>query len=476
VTAADEKWKWLFRPLGRTARARLEVCLGVVVTGAAMVALSTVIHVDPARLAALSPAPSVGFERRAEADLRAVPAPGPTVAPEFAHAVARGDLATMARLHTPGMALDGMLALAAESGERPVALWLLEHGADVHEDEGSADSPILLADQHPDMVAFLLEHGAAESSLTTAAEANASNAVLRLLAAHANVNPADATPLTAAVASTRGTAESKRLIIDKLLAAGADPNRDYGENPLTAAVRSCDAAREERASTEECLPIIKVLVKHGARAQGDALAAALAIDDTARAAPLEALLAAPLERGATAVALAQSSVVPARELKQLVAKGVDWAWHDGEDDAALPLFAAVQRGDRDFVRALLDVGAPANVHFKDGTSPLGAAIDGTADGGTPSYARIVELLVARGVDVNRRLPDGRTPLFAAAESGDLRVVTALLDRGARVNDLVLDDTALDVAEQHGHQPAARILHARGARRARKGSDGHADGL
>jgi hypothetical protein len=34
-----------------------------------------------------------------------------------------------------------------------------------------------------------------------------------------------------------------------------------------------------------------------------------------------------------------------------------------------------------------------------------------------------------------------------------------------VNDHVLDDTALDAAEQHGNQAAARVLHAHGARRA-----------
>jgi len=165
--------------------------------------------------------------------------------------------------------------------------------------------------------------------------------------------------------------------------------------------------------------------------------------------------------------------VQAGDMKRLIAKGVDWAWHDGEDDAALPLLAAVTRGDRDQVRAFLDAGAPANTHFKDGTCPLGAAIDGAA-GGSGDFARVVELLVVRGADVNRRLPDGRTPLFAAAESGELRVINALLERGARVNDLVLDDTALDAAEQKSHQPAARVLHAHGARRARKTGFGHLD--
>jgi len=464
-----EKWKWLFQPLGRTARGRLEVCLGVVLSGAAMVALSTVIQVDPAKLAAKHrfPEGSSSFERRADADLRPEPPPGPKVAPEFAHAVARGDLDTMNRLYTPNMALDGMLALAAESGEKPVALWLLEHGADVHEEEASVDAPVLLADQHPDMVALLLERGAVEPSLTTAAEANASGAVLRLLAAHADVNPADATPLTAAVSSTRGFVESKRLILEKLLVAGADPNREYGENPLTASVRGCDTSREEHVSQDDCMSVVKLLVKHKARANGDALVAALALEETPRDTMFDVLMSTRLERGATAVALAQTYNVRSKDLKRLVAKGVDWSWHDGEDDAALPVLAAVQRGDRDFVRDLLDAGAPVNVHFKDGTCALGAAIDGAAGGGNTSFERVVELLVARGADVNRRLPDGRTPLFAAAESGSLRVVTALLDRGARVNDLVLDDTALDVAEQNSHPPIARVLHARGGRRARK---------
>ena len=469
-----EKWKWLFQPLDRATRSRLEICLGVVVTGAAMVALSTVIRPDPSKLVAasfLADRASSG-ERHTEAALHADPPAGPKVPPDFAHAVARGDLATMKRLYTPGMALDGMLSFAVVSNEKSVVAWLLDHGADIHEEEGSVDAPILLADPHPDLVAFLHDRGLAEPSLTTAAEANAPTTVLRLLAAHAPVDPSEAAPLSAAVASTRGTSESRMLIVTTLLAAGADPNRDVGDPPLTAATRACDGTRDEQAPEAECMAILRLLVKRGARARGDALVAALSVDEPKRDVLLDALMAAPLERGATAVALAQGSNVPPRRVKQLVAKGVDWSWHDGEDDAALPVMAAIGRSDRDFVRLLLDAGAPANVTFKDATSPLGAAIDGTAGGGSPEYARIVELLVSRGVDVNRRLPDGRTPLFAAAEAGELRVVTALLERGAHVNDLVLDDTALDAAEQNGHTPAARVLHAHGARRSRKKTPGY----
>jgi ankyrin repeat protein len=455
-------------------RARLELCLGVVVSGAAVVVLSTVIPPNPSMLPAPAEVPS-SFERRSEADLRAEPPAPPKVAPEFASAVARGDLDTMNKLHTPGMALDGMLALAAESGDRAVALWLLDHGADVHEDEDSMDAPLLLADAHPEIAALLLARGAVEPTLATAAQASAPSTVRRLLSAHAAVNPKGAGPLYAAVSSTRGTAESKAAIVGELLARGAEPNPDAGYAPLTAALQICQSSGEDEAAEGECLALVRLLVKHGARTRGETFTAALALEDHARDAAVAALLAARLEPGATAIALAQSPIVPPPIVKQLVGKGVDWAWRDGEDDAAIPLLAAVQRGDRDFVRALLEAGAPVDMRFKDGTCALGAAIDGAA-GGNAEYARIVELLVARGANVNRRLPDGRTPLFAAAESGDVRVVSALLARGARVNDLVLDDTALDAAEQGSHLPVARLLHAHGARRARKDSAGHASGL
>lgn len=472
-----ERWKWLFQPLRPVMRNRLELCLGVVLSGAAVVALSTVIHVDPARLAAKSRGMEMpgSSERSAESELRAVPAPAPKVAPEFAHAVARGDLDTMNRLYVPNMALDGMLALAAESGEKPVAIWLLDHGANVKEDEGTIDSPLLLADAHAGMVELLIERGVPEPSLGTAAEANAPNAVARLLAAHAPVNPPDSMPLSAAVSSTRGTEETRQAVVEKLLVAGADPNREIGETALNGAARACDDMREQRAATRDCVAMMQLLVKHKARTKGDVLTTVLGIaDEGVRNALLEVLLAAPFERGATATALASPTAVPTPLLKKLAAKGIDWAWHDGEDDAALPLQAAILRGDRDYARELLDLGAPANVRFKDTTSPLGAAIEGASGGGSPSYERVVELLLARGVDVNRRLPDGRTPLFAAAEGGSLRVVIALLEHGARVNDVVLDSTALDAAEQSNNQPIARVLHAHGARRARKNGDGNGE--
>ena len=228
----------------------------------------------------------------------------PKLPPEFPKAVRAGDVRAMQRLHAPGMPLEGMLSAAAQSGQRAAVSWLLDHGVDPHEQEDSAYGPLLSADDHPDIVALLLERGAAEPSLTIAAMANAANAVNRLLADDAPVNPRGESPLAAAAGSTRGTGPSKRLL------------------------------------ASDCMTIVSILLSHGAPVSGDALA-----------------------KGVTAAALAQARSANPTETKRLVALGIDWAWHDGEDDAALPVLAAVKRGDRDSVRVLLDAGAPVDVHL-----------------------------------------------------------------------------------------------------------------
>jgi hypothetical protein len=240
----------------------------------------------------------------------------------------------------------------------------------------------------------------------------------------------------------------------RLLDAGADPNETRGTTSAFGdVVTACDRQQDD------CMSFVRLFLDHAARVTGEVLGDALSLDET-RPAVLDALLERPIEKGVTATALARATSVSSDDLVRIVKLGVDWAWHDGEEDAALPLLAAVQRGDRDYARALLDAGAPVDVHFKEATSALAEAVDGsTAD---EAHARIVELLVERGADVNRRFPDGRTPLFAAAESGNIRVVSFLIAHGARVNERTLDDTALDAADQHGNTPAARVLAAHGA--------------
>ncbi len=459
------QWKWLVdAPLTPVWRRRLELFAGVVMSGAAVVALSASIRPDPEKLAARHPMPIAAATPPPPSNLDPTTPPFAPLSPEMISAAQAGDIAAMRRAYRLGMPLDPLLAYAAGSGHKDAVLWLLVRGADIHAQEHGATSPVLAADAFPEIVALLRAQGAAEPALSDAAAANAPNALSRALAAHPD--EVERTGLLAiAAGSSFGSAADKRLVFTKLLDAGADPNEALGvDTTLAAVLQACDRRSGFENTKHDCMAFVRLLLDHGARVTGDALGAALSLDDASRPAALEALLDRPIAKGVTAGALAHATSVTSEDLERIVKLGVDWAWHDGEEDAELPLRAAVQRGDRDYARTLLDAGAPVDVHFKDGTCALAEAIDGSAN--DDAHARIVELLVSRGANVNRRFPDGRTPLFAAAESGNIRVVNFLLAHGARPNDRILDDTALDAAEEHGNIPAARVLAAHGGVRAR----------
>jgi ankyrin repeat protein len=453
-------------------RHRLQFAAAVLATVGSVYGLSRLLKpravTTPAPIVTYVPAPPI--VPRVDPPLVPAPPPPPKVSPAFMAAVGEGDIATMEKLYTKGMALDGTLHTAAETGNRAVVAWLLDHEADVHDGEAEAEAPILAADGSPEIVKLLLARGAEEPSLATAAIAGAPNAVSRLLAKHAPVNPTDGTtPLYDALSSSMATAPNRRLIVEKLLAAGANANTGEGAaTPMAAALGFCeptdDGLPTQKAAPPACVPLIQTLAAHGARVSSDALSSVLDLSEPTCTPVLDVVLNARLEPGATAVALsAANGERDATIVRRLSAKGVSWAYRDGEADASAPLIEAIDKLDLPLVRAMLEAGAPADQHLKDGRSALGLALDRVA-GDSGDAARIVELLVARGAGVNRRLPDGRTPLFAAAETGDLRVINAMIDHGARLNDVVLDETALDAAERSGHIPAARVLHARGGRR------------
>lgn len=456
--------KWLTEtPLPAKWRNRLEVTLGVVGSAAAIVALSAAVHPSPARVAELQ-------GKQALVSTYMPPPPPDYLQPQqvymthdMSRAIEHGDVAMMNKNWRKGMPLNGQLSVAARAGKKEAVLWLLDKGADIHDDDYGTNNVLIAAEEHPEIVNLLLERGAEDPTLEIAAGANAPRAVERILKKHPDPNENRIAAIEALASSTSGTAETKRALMKRLLDAGADPNRKTGDGALAGAIDSCDPDHGPIAA--DCMTIIQMLLERNVAMTGEAFGAALSVADAAKRSVLvDKFLDAPMEKGFTAVALTRATKVEPAELKRIMKKGVDWAWHDGEDDAALPVVAAVRRGDRDTVRAFIDAGAPVDVQFKDGTSAMSEALDHSGGGG--DSARIVELLVQHGANVNRRLPDGRTPLFAAAEQGDLRIVNFLISKGARVNDMILDDTALDVAESNGHTPVARVIHSHGGHRGR----------
>lgn len=163
----------------------------------------------------------------------------------------------------------------------------------------------------------------------------------------------------------------------------------------------------------------------------------------------------------------------------------------------LNVFEAAAAGDADRIRVLLDmtqVGRDdptlSNAYGADGFHPLGLAaffrrkdvvrllIDRDVDVAAPARNKlavtalhsavatdsgpvdheIVQMLLEAGAPVNVPHLGGGTPLHTAAFTGDIESIRMLLARGADPS-LRLDDgkSAVDIAQDRGHEDAARIL-------------------
>jgi ankyrin repeat protein len=120
-----------------------------------------------------------------------------------------------------------------------------------------------------------------------------------------------------------------------------------------------------------------------------------------------------------------------------------------------PLHLAAHFGHGDAVDALLEAGADVRARSanREANTALHAGLAGRAD------LRIVTRLLARGSDVNASDGGGFTPLHTAAvRDDDVGMVNTLLAHGARADARAGDArTALAFAEARGHAEVARRL-------------------
>lgn len=220
-----------------------------------------------------------------------------------------------------------------------------------------------------------------------------------------------------------------RDIVELLLAYGADPNlrRENGETPLMSAARLGQAA------------VVEMLLDSGAapnarerRFGQTALMWAAGHPDSVR------LL---LDRGADPNPVTRSwdvkYVIYAPTTFTLGKTGIPWntsGEYTSKKGGLNALFFAIQKGDMESVRALLDAGVDVNATTADGTSPLLASLynwappDATfvpgrgapaAAGASQHFApnpEIARLLLDRGADPFAADGAGYTPLHGAALS------------------------------------------------------------
>jgi len=358
------------------------------------------------------------------------------------------------------------LMLAARTGNVALGKLLVERGADVNRRERFRNQTSVMwaaAQNHPEMVAFLVSKGA---DLTVRATANDWETQITSEPRVQYRPTGGLTPLLyAARAGCLGC-------VAAMLDAGADkdrPNPD-GMTPMIMALDNGYPA------------VARYLLDHGANPH--------TWDWWGRT----PLYVAVTMRGGLDGRAGSRSPESLENIKALLAAGVNpnpqLAFKEpsrgGRDNrfrddllttGATPLLRAAQTFDNDVVRLLLEHGAIVDLPNASGVTPfMSAAGIGTRTGGgvlgpgVPDNVialsiETMEMLRKAGADVNARITDvtsftariartntmtgkqGQTALFLAAESGRLEVVKYLLEHGARVD--MVDDmgkSPIDVVE------------------------------
>ena len=137
-------------------------------------------------------------------------------------------------------------------------------------------------------------------------------------------------------------------------------------------------------------------------------------------------------------------------------------------DNATPLFQAAKNGNLECVKLLINARACVTAKTKAGFTPLWiASLRG-------KHEVLALLLKQYGVAVNQPALDGRTPLYAACESGNAECVRLLIRAGASLESKRNDDTTpLIVAAYFGHESVVELLLEQGASLFPRDEDGNA---
>lgn len=124
-------------------------------------------------------------------------------------------------------------------------------------------------------------------------------------------------------------------------------------------------------------------------------------------------------------------------------------------DGRTPLTRAIEKGDEDVIKCLLECGA--DVKASDSTSPVITATE-------VGELYILEILIARGANLDAQDGSGKTALYLAAEANRISFVALLLEKGA--NSEFSDSegrTPLYIAQKNHYDGISSLLLRHGAK-------------
>lgn len=239
-------------------------------------------------------------------------------------------------------------------------------------------------------------------------------------------------------AARTGNAETLRVLLEN----GADPNA--AEHWLGETALMWAAAYDHPSA-------VRALVEWGAELDARSALSNIPILTPAGI----GLITMELPKGGWSALMYAARQGAAAAVRELAAEGADV--NAAGPDGITPLMIAIINAHYDVASALLDAGADPNRADQSGMTALYAAVDmrtpvwmqgrpDVAPTGSLTVVDLIKALLARGANVDARLRapllqrnhtagdsglgEGATPLMRAAKSGDVDVMTMLLDHGA----------------------------------------------
>jgi len=127
---------------------------------------------------------------------------------------------------------------------------------------------------------------------------------------------------------------------------------------------------------------------------------------------------------------------------------------DFNEDNDKKLFDAIESGDTEIAKTLIEKGADVNARYDYSETPLIVSV--------LSNKEIVELLIRKGANINAEDEFGETALYKAITFGEKEIAELLIKEGADFNASSEKKWPLAIAAEKGEKDIAKILVNKGA--------------